>query len=71
VVDGKVELKSAHAGKTKSKTGDDGGKDFTDWDMQGYKDHVLDQFMRFLIAAGKYSRLLLDIRGLRNPVCRT
>jgi hypothetical protein len=52
VVDGKFDLKSLHAGKTKSKEGD-GGKDFTEWDTKGYKDHVLDQYMRFLVAAGK------------------
>ncbi|KAJ7915946.1 hypothetical protein B0H13DRAFT_2323814 [Mycena leptocephala] len=51
VVDGKFDLKSAHAGKTKSKEGEDGGKDFTEWDTQAYKNRVLDQFMRFLVAA--------------------
>jgi hypothetical protein len=53
VVDGKFDLKSSHAGKTKSKEGDDTSKDFTEWDTKGYKDHMLDQFMCFLVTAGK------------------
>ncbi|KAF8164050.1 hypothetical protein K438DRAFT_1775748 [Mycena galopus ATCC 62051] len=48
---GKFELCSLHAGKTKSGNDEDGGLDFTEWDGAGYKDHVLNQFMCYLIAA--------------------
>ncbi|KAJ7436472.1 hypothetical protein B0H11DRAFT_2256177 [Mycena galericulata] len=46
----KFDLVSVHAGKTKSKK-EGGGLDFTQWDESGYKTHILDQFMRFLVAA--------------------
>lgn len=48
----KVDAVSMHAGKTKSKE-EGGGKDFTQWDEPGYRTHVLNQFMRYLVAAGK------------------
>jgi hypothetical protein len=54
MVDGVFDLRSLHAGSTKNKDGDLGGLDFTDWDKPGYKTHVLDQFMRYLVAAGKF-----------------
>ncbi|KAJ7027745.1 hypothetical protein C8F04DRAFT_1266695 [Mycena alexandri] len=49
--DVKVDLVSVHAGKSKSKDGPDGGKDWTQFDEVAYKDVVLDQFVRFIIAA--------------------
>ncbi|KAJ7642310.1 hypothetical protein DFH06DRAFT_1137331 [Mycena polygramma] len=52
VVDGQFELKSVHAGTTKAATGEE-GVDWTDWDKKGYKDHVLDQWMRYLVAADR------------------
>jgi hypothetical protein len=54
VVDKSFDLRSLHAGKTKHHNGEDGGRDFTDWDQKAYKAHVLDQFMRYLVAAGKF-----------------
>ncbi|KAF8171736.1 hypothetical protein K438DRAFT_1773036 [Mycena galopus ATCC 62051] len=54
VDDGKLDLRSLHVGKTRDRDEDeDGGQDFTEWDSAGYKDHVLNQFMRYLIAADK------------------
>ncbi|KAJ6480747.1 hypothetical protein C8R47DRAFT_1218593 [Mycena vitilis] len=52
VVDGQFDMRSVHAGKTNAATGDE-GVDWTDWDKKGYKDHVLDQFMRYLVAADR------------------
>lgn len=53
LVDGQFDIRSMHVGTTKSKPGEE-GLDFTDWDKEGYKQHVLDQFMRYLTAAGGF-----------------
>ncbi|KAJ7659727.1 hypothetical protein DFH06DRAFT_1130483 [Mycena polygramma] len=53
IIDGKVKMKSAHAGKTQH---DD---DHTDWDPKGYKTHFLDQFWCFLVAASKAQDIFL------------
>ncbi|KAF8137967.1 hypothetical protein K438DRAFT_1786184 [Mycena galopus ATCC 62051] len=45
VDEGKFDLRSLHAGKTKFGDDKDGGQDFTEWDGAGYKNHVLNQFM--------------------------
>lgn len=52
-VDDQFDLVSVHAGTTKTKQGTDVGKDFTQWNETGYADHVLNQFVRFLVAAGE------------------
>jgi hypothetical protein len=52
----KVDLVSVHAGTTKTKDGTDNGKDFTEWNQEGYLSQVLAQFVRYLAAASKYFR---------------
>jgi hypothetical protein len=54
ITDNSFDLRSLHAGKTQHNEGEDRGQDFTEWDQKGYKAHVLDQFMRYLVAAGKF-----------------
>ncbi|KAJ7601428.1 hypothetical protein DFH06DRAFT_1154134 [Mycena polygramma] len=51
MVEDKFDLVSVHAGTTKSKEGEDKGKDITQWNEQGYSSTVLAQFVRYLIAA--------------------
>lgn len=48
---GEYDLVGVHHGKTKSKELD-GGLDWTDWDREGFTNRVMDQFVRFLCAAG-------------------
>ncbi|KAJ7834315.1 hypothetical protein B0H13DRAFT_1914180, partial [Mycena leptocephala] len=45
VEDGKFDVRSAHSGTTKAVDGAK-GKDFTRWDPAGYRDHIMNQFMR-------------------------
>ncbi|KAJ6504285.1 hypothetical protein C8R47DRAFT_1248391 [Mycena vitilis] len=51
MVEDKFDLVSVHAGTTKSKEGEDKGKDITQWNEQGYSSTMLAQFVRYLIAA--------------------
>ncbi|KAK7018520.1 hypothetical protein R3P38DRAFT_2784329 [Favolaschia claudopus] len=57
VVEGKFDIRTLHA-----KTGGPQGLDFTTWDPRGYK-LVLDQWMRYLIAASQDP----DASGPRKP----
>ncbi|KAJ7858431.1 hypothetical protein B0H13DRAFT_1901814 [Mycena leptocephala] len=49
LVGNKVDLVSVHAGTTKTKDGVDNGKDFTEWNQEGYSSQVLAQFVRYLV----------------------
>ncbi|KAJ7120486.1 hypothetical protein C8R43DRAFT_1136871 [Mycena crocata] len=49
VVAGSFDIRSVHSGSAKNANGED--VHFTKWDMQGYKDKVMAQFMRYLVAA--------------------
>ncbi|KAJ7726345.1 hypothetical protein B0H16DRAFT_1735660 [Mycena metata] len=50
--DGKVDVISVHAGKTKAKTPDK-ALNLTQWDKEGYKNIFLNQFVRFLAVANR------------------
>ncbi|KAJ6450444.1 hypothetical protein C8R47DRAFT_1230259 [Mycena vitilis] len=50
VEEGRFDIRSVHAGKTKAEKGEE-GKDFTRWDPVGYKDRIMTQFMRYLAVA--------------------
>lgn len=49
---GQVDVISLHAGTTK-KDGEDGGKDFVQWDPEAFEKNVLKHFVRYLAAASE------------------